>query len=239
MKIRIKFRKSGAMKFVGHLDMMRYFQKAIRRADIDICYSEGFSPHQIMSFAAPLGVGVTSDGEYLDIEVHKTENSASSMSALNDVMVEGVEITGYVKLPDNAKSAMSIVSAADYLLSYKEDQTSPFSFREWQHKIQKEFMEQETFSIVKKTKKSERLMDLKPLVYEFHMEEAADAPAFFLRVSTGSKDNIKPELVISSLYERCGLAFPEYALQIHRKEVYTTTETGSFLPLLAIGEEIR
>ena len=67
MKVRIKFAKSGVMKFVGHLDMMRYFQKAMRRADIDIKYSEGFSPHQIMSFAAPLGVGITSDGEYLDI----------------------------------------------------------------------------------------------------------------------------------------------------------------------------
>ena len=59
MKIRIKFRKWGVMKFIGHLDMMRYFQKAVRRAKIDIRYSEGYSPHQIMSFAAPLGVGIT------------------------------------------------------------------------------------------------------------------------------------------------------------------------------------
>ena len=69
MKIRIKFRKYGTMKFIGHLDVMRYFQKAIRRAEVNIRYSEGFSPHQIMSFAAPLGVGITSKGEYVDIEV--------------------------------------------------------------------------------------------------------------------------------------------------------------------------
>ena len=75
MKIRIKFRKWGCMKFIGHLDMMRFFQKVMRRADVDIRYSEGFSPHQIMSFAAPLGVGITSDGEYLDIEVHSTKSS--------------------------------------------------------------------------------------------------------------------------------------------------------------------
>ena len=55
MKIRVKFKKWGCMKFIGHLDMMRYFQKAVRRADIDIRYSEGYSAHQIMSFAAPLG----------------------------------------------------------------------------------------------------------------------------------------------------------------------------------------
>ena len=119
-KIRIKFRKWGCMKFIGHLDMMRYFQKAIRRAEIDICYSEGFSPHMIMSFAAPLGVGITSDGEYFDIEVHSTGSSEASMKALNNTMVEGVEIVGYVKLPEQAKTAMTSVSAADYSLSIKE-----------------------------------------------------------------------------------------------------------------------
>ena len=114
MKIRIRFRKYGVMKFIGHLDVMRYFQKAMRRAHIDICYSEGFSPHQIMSFAAPLGVGITSDGEYMDIEVHTSASTEESLRALNGVMVEGVECTGYVKLPDQAKTAMSIVAAADY-----------------------------------------------------------------------------------------------------------------------------
>ena len=63
IKIRIKFRKYGVMRFIGHLDIMRYFQKAIRRANIPIAFSGGFSPHMIMSFAAPLGVGVTSAGE--------------------------------------------------------------------------------------------------------------------------------------------------------------------------------
>ena len=52
MKIRVKFSKHGAMKFIGHLDIMRYFQKAIRRAEIPIVFTEGFSPHMVMSFAS-------------------------------------------------------------------------------------------------------------------------------------------------------------------------------------------
>ena len=94
MKIRVKFKKWGCMKFIGHLDMMRYFQKAVRRADIDIRYSEGYSAHQIMSFAAPLGVGITSDGEYFDIDVNTTESTEKSIEALNAQMVDGVEVTG-------------------------------------------------------------------------------------------------------------------------------------------------
>lgn len=128
MKIRIRFRKYGVMKFIGHLDVMRYFQKAMRRAHIDICYSEGFSPHQIMSFAAPLGVGITSDGEYMDIEVHTSASTEESLRALNGVMVEGVECTGYVKLPDQAKTAMSIVAAADYDLYLRKGMRHRFLF---------------------------------------------------------------------------------------------------------------
>lgn len=112
MKIRIKFRKYGTMKFIGHLDVMRYFQKAIRRAEVNIRYSEGFSPHQIMSFAAPLGVGITSKGEYVDIEVLDTENSKKMVDRLNAVMSEGFEILEYKLLPDDAANAMSIVAAA-------------------------------------------------------------------------------------------------------------------------------
>lgn len=239
MKIRIKFRKWGVMKFIGHLDMLRYFQKAMRRAEIDICYSEGFSPHQIMSFAAPLGVGITSDGEYFDIEVHSTQSSADSIKALNDTMVEGVEVTGYVLLPDQAKNAMSIVSAADYRLSYKEGYQSPYTKSEWQEIIKEKFTEAKEFTIRKKTKKSEREVDLKPLVYHLEVIGTQEHPEFFISVSTGSNDNIKPELVLSSLYEKLDKSYAESAIQIHRLEVYADqADTGKRVPLLDFGEEI-
>lgn len=238
-KIRIRFRKWGCMKYIGHLDMMRYFQKAMRRANIDICYSEGFSPHQIMSFAAPLGVGITSDGEYLDIEVNSTKSTKESLADLNNTMVEGVEITGYVALPENAKNAMSIVAAADYELSYKEGYESPFNINEWKEIIKKEFQDKEGFLIIKKTKKSEREVDLKPLVYHLDVIEADGKPVFKIRVSTGSVNNIKPELVLSSLYQKMDKEYEELAIQIHRKEVFALDEENNcFVSLLSLGQEI-
>ena len=238
MKIRIKFRKWGAMKFIGHLDMMRYFQKAVRRANIDICYSEGYSPHQIMSFAAPLGVGITSDGEYFDIEVKSSLSSKESIEAFNQTMVDGVEVTSYVKLPDKAKTAMSIVAAADYRLSFKDGYESPYSVQEWKDIVDHEFTSKDSFTIIKKTKKSEREVDLKPLVYQLSVEETDAKPAFFIQVSTGSVDNIKPELVLASIYERCGLTYDANAIQSHRIEVYAKDEQEQFIPLCEMGEEI-
>ena len=91
LKARIKFKKYGALRFIGHLDVMRFFQKAIRRAHIPIAYTGGYSPHMIMSFANPLGIGITSEGEYFDIELKESISSAEAVSRLNAVMVEVME----------------------------------------------------------------------------------------------------------------------------------------------------
>ena len=88
MKVRIKFAKQGAMKFIGHLDIMRYFQKAVKRAGLDAAYSEGFSPHMIMSFAAPLGVGITSEVEYFDLELKTPMSSKEAVERLNQALME-------------------------------------------------------------------------------------------------------------------------------------------------------
>ena len=92
MKIRLRFSKRGQMKFIGHLDMVRYFQKVMRRSEVDVAYSEGFSPHQKMSFAAPLSVGVLSRGEYFDLEVNSTESSKVMLERINAQNAEGVEV---------------------------------------------------------------------------------------------------------------------------------------------------
>lgn len=233
MKIRIKFQKSGVMKFVGHLDMMRYFQKAIRRADIDIAYSGGFSPHQIMSFASPLGVGVTSDGEYLDIEVHSTKSSRESVEALNRVGVEGICVRSYRKLPDHAKTAMSMVAAADYTITLRDERLP----KDWMQKLS-DFYAQNSIFILKKTKKSEKEINLKPLIYTLTAETF---PYITMRLSSGSVDNVKPELVIRAFYQYLDMSMPESGMSIHRNELYARAEKEGeqmFVPLEELGEEI-
>lgn len=88
MLTRIRFAKYGVVKFIGHLDVMRYFQKAVRRCNLPIKYSQGFTPHQLMSFALPLGVGVTSDGEYMDLEFDDEELFKAMREEKRDKAVE-------------------------------------------------------------------------------------------------------------------------------------------------------
>ena len=113
-KLRLKFSKNGPIKFIGHLDVMRYFQKAIRRAELDIKYSEGFSPHQVISFAQPLSVGATSDGEYMDMTLNSMVSTTDVMNRLNEVMNEGIEILSVVELNESDEKAMTAAYAAKY-----------------------------------------------------------------------------------------------------------------------------
>ena len=122
MNVRVKFAKYGAVKFIGHLDVMRYFQKANRRAELNIVYSQGFNPHQIMSFAAPLGVGLTSDGEYVDLELHEMDTPEEMIARLNATMNEGFLITGfkffllYQYINMNSSSQISMLNILSHLL---------------------------------------------------------------------------------------------------------------------------
>ncbi len=226
MNIRIKFGKYGVMKFIGHLDMMRYFQKAIRRAGIDIAYSGGYSPHQIMSFAAPLGVGITSSGEYFDISVNSTRSSRASIDALNSAMAEGVTILEYKKLPDTAKTSMSLVAAADYHVSMKPEYGTFFSSQEeLQRKVEEFFIGQPQILITKQAKKSQMELDLKQFIYG--MEAVGlehGAYALFLRLCTGSSNNIKPELALETFCQFCGLTYQPFQFQTHRLEVYAKSD---------------
>lgn len=237
MKIRIKFTKEGTMKFIGHLDIMRYFQKVMRRADVDICYSGGFSPHQIMSFAAPLGVGMESRGEYVDIEVNSTDSSAEMIRRMNAVIGDEMRVLSYRLLPDNAANAMSIVMAADYLVSFREG----YEPKDWENFAVglHAFLEQEEIRIIKKTKKGEREMNLRPLIYELSVEEGHQ---IYMKIATGSAANIKPELVIRTYLESRGDTLADFALQITRTQVHGncgTAEDPRLCPLEAFGEDIE
>ena len=211
------------MKFIGHLDMVRYFQKVMRRANVDICYSEGFSPHQKMSFAAPLSVGVISKGEYFDIEVNSSLSSKEMIKNINAQNVEGVKVVSYKELPEGAKNAMSIVAGADYFVYtdlFTEEQVN-------------DFYAQDEINILKKTKKSEKIVDIKPVIHEMKFNE----DGIFMKVSQGSAANLKPDLVMSALEQFTGAKLPEF-VQYERLDMYCL-ENDKLVSLSEIGGNIE
>lgn len=226
MKLRIKFKKYGPVRFIGHLDVMRFFQKAIRRAGIDVVYSTGFSPHQVMSFAAPLGVGLTSNGEYMDIQVNSLPASRDGLSAcqvlveqLNAASVKGLDVVSARVLPETAGNAMASVAAASYTVRFREGREPVFGRKSMQDAV-RSFLERDEILITKETKKGTREVNLRPGIYELTWEE----DAFYMLVDASSAGNIKPIQVITALLADCGETLQENALLITREDVFTEND---------------
>ena len=223
MKARIKFRKYGAMKFIGHLDIMRFFQKVMRRADIPIAFSGGFSPHMIMSFANPLGVGVTSDGEYFDVELTEEIDMHAAVERMNQVVVEGIDVVNMVPISDEKKrTGMTIVVAADYLSTIKKGDFPA----DWKERAE-DFIAQDKICIVKKTKKSEKEVDIKPLIYKFGVKDNG----VYMMVATGSVENLKPELVMQAFSQYLGVNPENVTFSHHRLDVYADEGNKEFVSL--------
>ena len=234
MKTRMRFTKTGSVKFIGHLDCMRFFQKAIRRAGLDVAYSQGYSPHQLMSFASPLGVGITSDGEYIDVEFHSLPDldTQSLADYLNRFLTEEIFVTGIEIMPDHFKNSMSLLRAADYMLVEKEPGAFP---EDWQTKWD-QFISQSEIRVLKKTKKSEREIDIRPyiLAYAFSIDSFAgktkesyanihcpyEGETLYLQLTSGSETNIRPELVMEAFSRFCDTVVEPFSYQVHRLQMY-------------------
>lgn len=224
MKVRIKFSKEGPVRFIGHLDIMRYFQKAIRRAGIDIAYSTGFSPHQIMSFASPLSVGHESCGEYFDVELNSITDTEDIKMRLNQTMAEGIQILQVAVLDETEGNAMASVAAADYLISFRDSVSLP---DDWKEKLTV-FYEKDKIPVIKKTKKGEREIDLKETIYQLEIRE----DQVYMLLDAGSGSNMKPGFVLETFCTAENISLPEYPFRVRRLETYKRTGEGRLVPLI-------
>ena len=224
MKVRIKFSKEGPVRFIGHLDIMRYFQKAIRRAGIDIAYSTGFSPHQIMSFASPLSVGHESCGEYFDVELNSITDTEDIKMRLNRTMAEGIQILQVAVLDETEENAMASVAAADYLISFRDSVSLP---DDWKEKLTA-FYKKDKIPVIKKTKKGEREIDLKETIYQLEIRE----DQVYMLLDAGSGSNMKPGFVLETFCTAENISLPEYPFRVRRLETYKRTGEGKLVPLI-------
>lgn len=228
IKLRVKFKKYGPIRFIGHLDVMRFFQKAIRRAGIDVAYTGGFSPHQVMTFAAPLGVGLTSNGEYMDIEVNSLTSCRDVLERLNSASVPGIEIVSVRVLPDTAGNAMASVAAAAYTVRFREG-------REPRTDIAgalPDFLAKSEIIYKKETKKGTRELNLRPGIYEM----TCGIGSIFMLLDASSGGNIKPGQVMAALLSEHCESLSENALLITREDVYTDIGTEGERRFVSLGE---
>lgn len=115
--VRLKFSKTGLLRFVSHLDLQRAVLRAMRRTDIPIWYTEGFNPHPYATFALPLPLGAESENDIMDIRVVGDIKNAEIAKKMNEVLPEGLVITDCYNPVNKYKQ----LCAAKYKFTYDTD----------------------------------------------------------------------------------------------------------------------
>lgn len=228
MRVRIKFSKKEPMQYIGHLDTMRYFQKVLRRAELPVAFSEGFSPHILMSFASPLGVGKTSTGEYFDLDLAEPVPCSEIARCMKAQLSDGFDVTAVSEIEESKRSnGMRVIAAASYRVV--PSCAIPVSDEEIQA-----FLDQEHIEILRKTKRKEEITDICPWIYDFRW----DKDGFTMLLSAGSVQNLKPEPVVYAYAGMHGILPEDCQLHVCRTELYAERTPGcgkDFIPLSESG----
>lgn len=208
MRARVKYSKNDEVKYVGHLDAMRTFIRCIKRTCIPVKFSKGFNPRVQISFALPLGVGVTSESEYFDLEVESKMNESMFIAELNSTLPSGFRILGveYVS-EDDKRSLMSLVKEAIYEITVDTDASKD--------EMRKLFAQSEII-IEKETKdKKIKTINLKNYIIDIDFD-FSNGKKVIVHSKAGSLDNMNPMFVVEAI-EKYVKEVKDY--EIHRKSL--------------------
>lgn len=183
--IRVKYEKKEEVKYVGHLDTMRTFTRCIKRTNIPVVYSKGFNPRIQISFALPLGVGITSECEYFDLTLEKKMNIDMFLSELNSTLPDGFRVIEAI-YPENKKSLMSLVKEAIYEIMIHDEIDYA--------KVEQLFQQKEIL-IEKKTAKNVITKNIKEGILDFSIVNYV----CIFHVTAGSSNNINPNTIIEAI----------------------------------------
>lgn len=214
-KHRIKFSKTGMAKYISHLDLLRCFTRSIMRAELPVRYSQGFNPHQKITFSLPLSIGVTSECEFVDIDFEDGISHEEIREKLDKNLPPDISV---LNVHDIIKSANDIVSARYRVSLFTDEEFDSLKLRE--------FFDMGEVAITKKTKKKgEVQVNLMDFVKGWNMLEASNSEdgymtEFELNLSAGGQSNLKPEIAVEALCSCLAPSVQVKSYDIHRTNIY-------------------
>lgn len=233
--IRVRFTRGDNVKFISHLDLMKVFERTLRRTGLPIAYSQGFNPHPQMVFGLPLSVGVTSEAEYADFELAENFEPPEFMERMNRELPGGIVIKDAV-IKASKGNIMASVSGAAYLISVFLNESLELT------EINKRlngFLEKNEIIIKKEGKGGIKDVNIRPLIHKLEVYPLnfvwpgyeGFKTAFCIEglLGAGSVANLKPELLLTAFAEQAD--FKIGAARIHRKELYVDRDGKMVNPL--------
>lgn len=230
-RIRLRYTKRGRLRFTSHRDFQRAFERALRRAEVPMAYSAGFTPHPKVSYANAAPTGTGSEAEYLEIQLAERRDPAVLRALLDESLPDGLDITDAVEAHTSSFADRLQASVWELRLEGVEPVDA--------EKAVAAFMAAETVEVQRRTKNGMRTFDAREAVRRLEALEApADRPgdgacAILRLVVRHLTPAVRPDDVLSGLRATADLAPPVPAAVTRLAQGLLDEESGTVTDPLA------
>ncbi|MCK6626600.1 MAG: TIGR03936 family radical SAM-associated protein [Anaerolineae bacterium] len=194
-RLRLVFAKKKQIKYIGHLDLVLAWERALRRAQIPLAYSKGFNPRPKIQVASSLPVGTTGSAEIMDIITTQWVDPAEALARIRLALPMGIELHSVEAIPLKAPTLQHLLRQADYRVMIE----TGLPLEELTHRI-KALMAAEKVIQNRERKKQLEEIDLRPWLHELAVESVGPGEVYLrLRLSAGQFGNLRPEEVLKAL----------------------------------------
>ena len=189
----LKYSRDERVKYISHLDFVRLFHRAVRRADLPFIFSQGFNPHPVMTVAQPLSVGVTSDCEFMKVGFDLDCDGDYIRKKINEALPPGYKIVAAKKLLAK-EFDLADLDRAKYIVELEANRDIDI----------KKFMSNSELTVMKKTKSGEKESDIRPYIYDIkNLGFENGVLKLEMLLSVGNTYNLKPQSVIDAMEKYC------------------------------------
>lgn len=216
--LRFRFSRGEGLKYIAHLDVLRLFERSIKRAKLPVAYTQGFNPRQKMVFGLPMSIGLTSDSEYADIELTEDMEPDVFIDTINKYLPDGIRVDKAVAMTSK-NNIMNQITAARYEIVFETEKAmSHFDIDSLVHM----FLSKEEITVMKKTKKGPRATNIRPWVYSLSAHKK-DINIFVLEafLSAGTENNLRADLLLEAFNQEAKIK--SRVISMHRKALYAST----------------
>jgi len=204
MRMLMQFQKGDIVRHLGLLDLQRTMQRALRRSGLPIAYSKGFNPHMVMSFASALSSGIPGDAELLDVSLCGDVTEENCLEAMNRVLPPSLKASRIRLVDDRFPKVTAAMQQAQYRIILRGGETKKMI------EAVTAFLAEEEIMALRKTKKSETMVNIRPMIHVLEAEYDANSDSAVLtaRVSFVEAATLKPDLLVNSLAQYAGVEVP-------------------------------
>jgi radical SAM-linked protein len=222
--IRFRFSRDKSLQYIAHLDMLRLFERTLRRAGLPVSYTRGFNPRMKMVFGLPMSTGLSSGAEYADVEMDALLDPDVFLDVMNRCIPQGLRVLEAVAT-DGAGNVMSAIGAARYRVVFRSDAVTG---ADEMAALLQAMMDAEDVSVMKKGKKGRREVNVRPLIYSASVAPLGEQWVLEAFISAGSVDNLRPDLLMEAWQSFSGRTFAIGSL--YRDALYTSLENEWVTP---------